>query len=73
MNRLIQTAYQVIIQVLLDLDFLVELVDRKSEFTDEKWTELGHYSGEHLKFSFKVFSTGHYIFLVLMLKLARPH
>ena len=70
MNRPIQTAYQVIIQVLLDLDFSVELVDRKSEFTDEKWTELGHYSGEHLKFSSKVFLTGHHI--VLMHKLVRP-
>ena len=42
-NRPTRRTYQVIIREHLDLDFLVVLVDHKSEFTDVKWIGLGRY------------------------------
>ena len=47
-NQPTRSPYQAIIREHLDRDFSVVLVDHKSEFTDAKWKELGHYSGERL-------------------------
>ena len=48
-NRPTRRTYQDIIREHLDLDFLVVLVDHKSEFTDVKWIGLGRYLGECIK------------------------